>query len=234
MKGKDKMEEKKIDKRYAAASHVPKRVLKTIDVGRLKGKSDINPQWKISLMTEIYGMCGIGWKFEVTEKNTVTINTGEVMLFMTVAVYTRNGDEWSDPVYGMGGDFIVKKERTGLHANDEAYKMCLTDALGNALKYIGVAADVYEQLNDTKYAERPSAIANDKEEEEKTTPADIRNHYLIQYIDVFRRANIDPNDFVKRFSGGRVTDVKDMPNEELLRVINNPMGAVNWYEEHRR
>ena len=233
MKGKDKMEEKKIDERYAAASHVPKRVLKTIDVGRLKGKSDINPQWKISLMTEIYGMCGIGWKFEVTEKNTVTINTGEVMLFMTVAVYTRNGDEWSDPVYGMGGDFIVKKERTGLHANDEAYKMCLTDALGNALKYIGVAADVYEQLNDTKYAERPSAIANDKEEE-KTTPADIRNHYLMQYIDVFRRANIDPNDFVKRFSGGRVTDVKDMPNEELLRVINNPMGAVNWYEEHRR
>lgn len=227
------MEEKKIDERYAAASHVPKRVLKTIDVGRLKGKSDINPQWKISLMTEIYGMCGIGWKFEVTEKNTVTINTGEVMLFMTVAVYTRNGDEWSDPVYGMGGDFIVKKERTGLHANDEAYKMCLTDALGNALKYIGVAADVYEQLNDTKYAERPSAIANDKEEE-KTTPADIRNHYLMQYIDVFRRANIDPNDFVKRFSGGRVTDVKDMPNEELLRVINNPMGAVNWYEEHRR
>lgn len=228
------MEEKKIDERYAAASHVPKRVLKTIDVGRLKGKSDINPQWKISLMTEIYGMCGIGWKFEVTEKNTVTINTGEVMLFMTVAVYVKNDEKWSDPVYGMGGDFIVKKERTGLHANDEAYKMCLTDALGNALKYIGVAADVYEQLNDTKYAERPSAIANDKEEEEKTTPADIRNDYLMQYIDVFRRANIDPNDFVKRFSGGRVTDVKDMPNEELLRVINNPMGAVNWYEEHRR
>jgi hypothetical protein len=228
------MEEKKIDERYAAASHVPKRVLKTIDVGRLKGKSDINPQWKISLMTEIYGMCGIGWKFEVTEKNTVTINTGEVMLFMTVAVYVKNDEKWSDPVYGMGGDFIVKKERTGLHANDEAYKMCLTDALGNALKYIGVAADVYEQLNDTKYAERPSAIANDKEEEEKTTPADIRNHYLMQYIDVFRRANIDPNDFVKQFSGGRVTDVKDMPNEELLRVINNPMGAVNWYEEHRR
>jgi hypothetical protein len=233
MKGKDKMEEKKIDERYAAASHVPKRVLKTIDVGRLKGKSDINPQWKISLMTEIYGMCGIGWKFEVTEKNTVTINTGEVMLFMTVAVYIKNDEKWSDPVYGMGGDFIVKKERTGLHANDEAYKMCLTDALGNALKYIGVAADVYEQLNDTKYAERPSAIANDKEEKE-TTPADIRNDYLMQYIDVFRRANIDPNDFVKRFSGGRVTDVKDMPNEELLRVINNPMGAVNWYEEHRR
>ena len=227
------MEEKKIDERYAAASHVPKRVLKTIDVGRLKGKSDINPQWKISLMTEIYGMCGIGWKFEVTEKNTVTINTGEVMLFMTVAVYIKNDEKWSDPVYGMGGDFIVKKERTGLHANDEAYKMCLTDALGNALKYIGVAADVYEQLNDTKYAERPSAIANDKEEKE-TTPADIRNDYLMQYIDVFRRANIDPNDFVKRFSGGRVTDVKDMPNEELLRVINNPMGAVNWYEEHRR
>ena len=231
MKGKDKMEKKKIDERYAAASHVPDRVLKPIGAGRLKGKSDINPQWKISLMTEIYGKSGIGWKFEVTEKNTVTINTGEVMLFMTVAVYTRNGDEWSDPVYGMGGDFIVKRERNGLYANDEAYKMCLTDALGNALKYIGVAADVYEQLNDTKYEERPSAIAD--EEEKKTTPFDIRNDYLMQFVEIFRNANIDPNDFVKCYSGGRVMDVKDMPNEELLRVINNPAGAVNWYKESK-
>lgn len=226
------MEKKKIDERYAAASHVPYRVLKPIGAGRLKGKSDINPQWKISLMTEIYGMCGIGWKFEVTEKNTVTINTGEVMLFMTVAVYTRNGDEWSDPVYGMGGDFIVKKERNGLYANDEAYKMCLTDALGNALKYIGVAADVYEQLNDTKYAERPSAIADD-EGKNKATPSDVRNDYLMQFVEIFRNANIDPNDFVKYYSGGRVMDVKDMPNEELLRVINNPAGAVNWYKESK-
>lgn len=223
------MEEKKIDERYTKASHVPDRVLKPIGAGRLKGKSDINPQWKISLMTEIYGMCGIGWKFEVTEKTTVPINTGEVMLFMTVAVYIKNGESWSEPVYGMGGDFIVKKERNGLYSNDEAYKMCLTDALGNALKYIGVAADVYEQLNDTKYSERPSAIA----EEEKTTPADIRNNYLMQFVEIFRGANIDPNDFVRRFSGGRVTDIKDMPNEELLRVINNPNGAVNWYKESK-
>ena len=28
-------------------------------------------------------------------------------------------------------------------------------------------------------------------------------------------------------------DVKDMPNEELLRVINNPAGAVNWYKESK-
>lgn len=224
------MEGNKIDERYAKASCVPKRVLKPIGAGRLKGKSDINPQWKISLMTEIYGMCGIGWKFEVTDKTTVPVgNTGEVMVFMTVAVYIKDGEKWSEPVYGMGGDFIVKKERNGLYSNDEAYKMCLTDALGNALKYIGVAADVYEQLNDTKYSERPSAIA----EEEKTTPADIRNNYLMQFVEIFRGANIDPNDFARRFSGGRVTDIKDMPNEELLRVINNPNGAVNWYEESR-
>lgn len=225
------MEKKKIDERYAAASHVPDRVLKPIGAGRLKGKSDINPQWKISLMTEIYGMCGIGWKFEIVDKSTMPVaNTGEVMLFMTVAVYIKNGESWSEPVYGMGGDFIVKKERNGLYSNDEAFKMCLTDALGNALKYIGVAADVYEQLNDTKYSERPSAIAD----EEKTTPADIRNNYLMQFVEIFRNANIDPNDFARRFSGGRVTDIKDMPNEELLRVINNPMGAVNWYEENGR
>lgn len=65
----------------------------------------------------------------------------------------HDGEGWSEPVYGCGGDFIVEKNKNGLVPNDEAYKMCLTDALGNAMKCIGVAADVYRGLWDSKYGE---------------------------------------------------------------------------------
>jgi len=38
----------------------PLNVLKPIQAGRLRGKSDINPQWRMQAMTETFGPCGIG------------------------------------------------------------------------------------------------------------------------------------------------------------------------------
>ena len=70
---------------------------------------------------------------------------------MQVAVFTADGEKTSNPVIGCGGDFIVKKNKNGLEPNDEAYKMCLTDALGNALKCLGVGATVFRGKYDTKY-----------------------------------------------------------------------------------
>lgn len=125
--------------------------VKPIQGGNLKGKSDINPQWKIEALTQALGPCGIGWKFEVAEEKTVDCANGEVMLFVKVALRYRNGDDWSAPIYGYGGDKLVEKNKNGLVPNDEAYKMCVTDALGNAMKYLGVAADVYRGLFDSKY-----------------------------------------------------------------------------------
>jgi len=43
------------------------------------------------------------------------------------------------------------KESSGLYLNDEAYSMALTDALGKAMKMIGVAATVYCNMPATKY-----------------------------------------------------------------------------------
>jgi hypothetical protein len=53
---------------------------------------------------------------------------------------------------GVGGDFVIKKESAGLFFDDEAYKKAYTDALGNAWKFIGVAADIHMGLfDDNKY-----------------------------------------------------------------------------------
>ncbi len=142
-------------KHYEALRSVPKDALKPIEFGNLKGKSDINPQWRYEAMTKEFGPCGIGWKFEVVNTWTQPANDDQVMVFVEVKAYIKDGNEWSYPVPAIGGDFLLKKDKNGLHGNDEAYKMATTDALGTALKMFGVAADIYRGMNDTKYSIQP-------------------------------------------------------------------------------
>ena len=146
----------------------PNGVLKPIDYGPLKGKSDINPQWRYEVLTQKLGPCGVGWKFTVDNYFTQEIpQTGEMMLFVMITLYISQGDEWSDGIPAYGGDFLIKKDKNGIHGNDEAMKMAITDALGTAMKYIGVAADVYRGLlngvkvgADTKYSKYAESYQN--------------------------------------------------------------------------
>ena len=45
---------------YDSVRTVPESALKTIEAGRLKGKSDINPMWRIKKLTETFGPAGFG------------------------------------------------------------------------------------------------------------------------------------------------------------------------------
>lgn len=149
-----------LNEKYQALANPPQDALRTIEAGNLKGKSDINPQWKIEAMTEQYGLCGIGWKFEVINVTTQPCPEGQILLYMQVNLYVKDGDVWSAPIPGFGGDMLVEKNKNGLVPNDEAYKMCLTDALGNAMKCVGVAANVYRGKFDGKYARRNSTTSS--------------------------------------------------------------------------
>jgi hypothetical protein len=142
---------------YDKLKKVPTTALKPIEFGNLKGKSDINPQWRIEAMTEEFGPCGIGWKYEIVNHFTQPAPSETLMIFVNINLYIKEGEEWSAPIPGNGGDFLIIKDKNGIHGNDEAYKMALTDALGNAMKMIGVAADVYRGLaNDSKYGREPA------------------------------------------------------------------------------
>ena len=46
---------------YNKARVVPESAQKTIKGGRLNGMTDINPMWRIQMLTELFGPCGIGW-----------------------------------------------------------------------------------------------------------------------------------------------------------------------------
>ena len=136
----------------------PQDALKPITAGRLKGKSDINPQWRIQALTEQYGICGVGWAYEIKEKEYVDVPaTGEKMVFITVHLLIRDWNypdeyKWIGNAIGIGGDFVVKREKEGLHANDEGLAMALTDAIGKAAKVFGIANNVYRGKFETKYS----------------------------------------------------------------------------------
>ena len=135
-------------------SKPPVSALKTIQAGRLKGKSDINPQWRYQAMTEVFGVCGIGWKYEITRLWTEQASYEQVFAFASINLYIRQDDAWSDAIPAIGGSMLIQKEREGLHSNDEAYKMAVTDALGTAMKMLGVAAEIYlGNFDGSKYKE---------------------------------------------------------------------------------
>jgi hypothetical protein len=133
----------------------PEWALGKIAGGKLSGKTDINPQWRIQAMTETFGICGIGWKFNETARQYVDGANGEKMVFIDIDLFVNVGGKWSAPIPGRGGDFIADTEKGKLVSNDEAVKMATTDALGNAMKYLGMAAVIYSKGNDgTKYSRK--------------------------------------------------------------------------------
>jgi hypothetical protein len=139
---------------WSKLSRPPASALRAIQAGRLKGKSDINPIWRYKIMTEVFGQCGEGWKFEIVRLWTEPGSEGQVFSFAHVNLFIHGENGWNDPIPGIGGHFLVVKESSGLHSNDEGFKMAVTDALGTAMKMLGVAADIYAGMWDgTKYKE---------------------------------------------------------------------------------
>jgi len=150
-------------------SQPPQWALRQIQAGRLKGKSDINPQWRYQAMTEVYGECGSGWCYDIEKLWTEAGTEGQVFAFAKVNLYTKCESGWSAAIPGIGGHMLLVKEKSGIHNNDEAYKMAVTDALSTAMKMLGVAADIYAGAWDgSKYAQvgpatKPEPKPMDKE-----------------------------------------------------------------------
>jgi len=146
---------------WEALCRPPASALKKIKGGRLGGMTDINPQWRLKMMTEQFGPIGIGWYYEMLDRWTEqgaplpTVKPselGEFMCFVSINLYVKDGDEWSKPIFGLGGSKLFEKEKDHFYNNDEGYKMALTDALSVAMKELGMAADIYQGLWDgSKY-----------------------------------------------------------------------------------
>nr|DAP24520.1 MAG TPA: DNA repair protein-like protein [Caudoviricetes sp.] len=140
---------------YERVRQVPQSAQREIQAGRLKGKTDINPMWRIKALTEQFGPCGIGWKYTITDKRLENGANNEVSAFVDIDLYIKVDGEWSDAIPGTGGSAFVASERNGLYTSDECFKMALTDAISVACKALGFGADVYWAKDATKYTPRP-------------------------------------------------------------------------------
>lgn len=138
-------------KTYNEVRKPPAEALKDFDNGTFKG-TDINSMWRIKKLTEIYGPCGIGWYYTI-DKQWMETAEDNVMVFANISLYIKDG-EWSKPIAGTGGNkFAYKTSKGYLKVSDEAFKMAVTDALGNATKSLGFGADIYWETDKTKYTQ---------------------------------------------------------------------------------
>lgn len=149
---------------YESVRQVPQSAQREIQAGRLKGKTDINPMWRIKALTEQFGPCGIGWKYTITDKRLENGANNEVSAFVDIDLFIKVDGAWSDAIPGTGGSAFVASERNGLYTSDECFKMALTDAISVACKALGFGADVYWAKDATKYTPRTADQKPSKEE----------------------------------------------------------------------
>lgn len=151
---------------YEKSRVCPPNALRTIAGGKLKGKSDINPVWRIKQLTELFGPCGIGWKLCNTKYWTEPGADGEVSAWCSTELKIKVDGEWSEGIEGIGGSMLVETEKGKLVTNDEAFKMANTDAISVCCKMLGFAANVYWEADRTKYT-ADSEPTNDPKPAEK-------------------------------------------------------------------
>lgn len=162
---------------YNSVRQVPKEALKEIQAGRLRGKSDINPMWRIKALTEQFGVCGFGWKYEIAEKKLEHGGGNEISAFVDINLYVKMDGEWSAAIPGTGGSSFVAQESKGPYTSDECFKMALTDAISVACKALGIGADVYWDKDKTKYdVDKPTnAIEEKKNPQSSVNSTNVSN-----------------------------------------------------------
>jgi len=139
----------------AVSTTDPKQTKEFTRAGGFRGTA-IKPIYSIQKMTEVFGQCGEGWGYTKPEYQIVDGTEGQKLVYCTVGLWTANMKDLSsdDYIWGVGGDFIIVKQSSGLRSDDEAFKKAFTDALMNAMKHIGMSADVHMgQFDASKYVQ---------------------------------------------------------------------------------
>ena len=200
---------------YNSARSVPANAIKKITGGAYgaAGLSDVNPQWRIERMTEIFGPIGDGWIWEPVEQ---WIENG-VHYAHVVVQYKKADGEYSLLVHGYGGTKAGNKDDSDL------LKSSITDALSNALRYFGVGADVWYSAGksaeqnqfDTKYSSPPTP-AKVQGEKRRTEPK--KNDAAKTEGEPMLASSIDHGE--KTTSDNLIDGIVSVSQDELTHLID--------------
>lgn len=200
---------------YNRVRDVPKDAIKPINAGRLKGKSDINPMWRIKKLTEEFGICGFGWRYDIIKMWTEDGGNGEKSCFVHINLYVKVNGEWSEGIQGVGGSSFVSKEKQGMYVSDECYKMALTDAISVSCKALGFAADIYYGNDTTKYTKD----TQEQEDKRQALPSSMFNDIkVMQWI--YKNESIAKSNN-RRFSLANLIEANYRIGKEDINVISS-------------
>lgn len=192
---------------YNEVRTVPTEAKRSITGGRLKGKTEINPMWRIKTLTDQFGPCGIGWYYEVT-KQWLEPSENEIAAFVNINLYIKVAGEWSKPIPGVGGAMFVENQKSGAYVSDECYKMATTDAISVSCKQLGIGADVYWDADKTKYTDPAQPTEND-----------IKR--LEPVFAELKRIGYSANSVCKTYKIASVYDLSDLQIKDFLQKTKN-------------
>lgn len=204
---------------YNQLKDVPKTAQKPITAGRLKGMTDIKPMWRIEKLTEVFGMCGFGWKTKIKNKEIIEGANGEKIAIVDIDLYVKIDGEWSEPIEGTGGSSLVSKEKNGLYTSDECFKMAYTDAISVASKSLGMGANIY--WGDSKYPTNEV-----KKETTKITTATPGQVKILS--SVYKGDNL-----TKLLELNKIAKLEDMPIEKANEIIKKINEKANEKKEEK-
>lgn len=165
--------------------------------GGFKGTS-INPTYNNRKATEVFGICGIGWGFVITDESyrdgaPIIIEKQKVC---NEIIHVLKIDFWfiwegqKGVIPSFGQTTFVGSNKWGCFTDEEAPKKSLTDAITKALSILGFSADIFtgmyddsKYINDmkekfTKEAEKPRVLtAVQKEDAAKKKAEQIITEY---------------------------------------------------------
>ena len=176
----------------------PKDAQRSFNNGRFSG-TDINPMWRIKVLTEVFGPSGFGWwtqnvRYEFTEANVTPPDAKqeqkETSVFCELELIVKDPEtgEVSQPIYGVGGNTYIAWGKYGPRASDEAKKMAYTDALSIACKSLGIGHDIWYSNDRTKYTmntsdpEPPKETAKEPVKEQAKEP--VKTEHTPETADV--------------------------------------------------
>lgn len=222
---------------YERGRNVPPEAQKTIGAGKLKGFTDINPMWRIKLLTEIFGPCGVGWYAEIT-RQWLEPGADKVAAFCNINLYVKADGEWSKPIQGTGGATFVNVFKGSPDMSDEAYKMAYTDAISVACKSLGIGADVYWQKDRTKYDQAGDGAPQQRTEDaEKPQQADPRKQPITpQMVTALRRVftsyQVDEEKVLKLYGAKQLEDLPQYKHDHIIKNMDKVKEACGYEPDH--
>lgn len=166
----------------------------------------VKPQWVVSRLTEQFGPVGVGWGMGEPSFETVTAG-GEVLVYCTVSAWHGNRE---NVFYGVGGDKVMVQRQNGAFVDDEAFKKAFTDALMNAFKFVGVAADVHMGLfDDNKYVQAMN---------EEFKPR-ITSEQGVRLVELMEEVGVDRPKFLAYMKAESVTDISADDFDRAIKAL---------------